>query len=210
MAHACFEKQTLRKANTNAMLLRAIDGRCIRSFVFSHRKRMAMTTAAASVQILHTLLVYIYTQIYTTCKKANQLRYRSPRPRRALNFCTGRGSFCVGSRRSMCQVTALSVLGPGALCVGPRRSLCDALHALCVGPQRSLCRGPALSVSGLALFVYGPGALCVRPRRCLPLSLSLSLSLSGPGSLCVGSRRCITFSSEACTVYCVAAILHGG
>ena len=102
-----------------------------------------------------------------------------------------------------------SVSGPGALCVGPRRSLCR-VPAL----SRS-CRGPALSVSGPGalslcvsgsvsgpgalppLSVLGPGTSC-RPPGTLSLSVSgaqcslchAPVSVLSRSSLCRGAALC--------------------
>ena len=110
------------------MIVRAIDGRFLGHPFFLHRKRMAMATAAVSVQA-HTIRI---------CKR----KFTSITP--ALSV-SGPGALCVGPRR-----LSLSV-GASALCVGPRRSLrrAPALFAsgfasgpcaLCLAPRRSLCR----------------------------------------------------------------------
>ena len=110
-------------------------------------------------------------------------------------FCKQDYNDARGNKRSV---------GPSALCLEPRRSLCR-----CPGLFVS---GPALSLSGLALFVLGPGALCVGARRSLgalcrgpTLSRSLcrasALSVSGPSSLC-GGRRCLCRARPLCRRLC--------
>ena len=153
------------------MLLRAIDGRFIRSSVLFPFQRNGddneRLPPASKFFTPSGFLICTYierdrerekdiTNIEVTsiapAEVANQLRCRTPR--RSLS---GLGAlslsvscpraFCVPalSRRFLCLAPALSVSGPSALCVGPRRSL---------------CRGPVLSVSA----VSGPSALCVGPH----------------------------------------------
>ena len=92
MARACFVKQTLRKANGNAMLLRAIDGRFIRSSVlFASNKNgddNERLPPASKFFIPYDVLIYIYIYTYRERERERQRNYKH----KIHQYCAGRSS----------------------------------------------------------------------------------------------------------------------
>ena len=158
------------------MLLRAIDGRFIRSSVRFPLKKNGddnkRLPPASKFFIPSEFLICIYIEREGGREKdITNIEFTSIAPAEVANQLRCRTPISVGAWRSL------------AFCVVPPRFLCPS--ALCVGPRRSLCRGPALSVSG-------PGALCVGARLslCRPCRAP-ALSVSGPSALCVAPKAFI-------------------
>ena len=108
-------------------------------------------------------------------------------------------AFCVGPQRSVSgsSTLSLSMLGPGTLCVGARRSLCrvPALsRTLCAGPPCSLCRAPPLF-----------RCLCRAPALSRTLCVGARHPLCGCGALCARGSRLLCHPCGQAPMRCAGA-----